>query len=481
MISVAGQPIPSWAKFNEFKERSGTIVAATPDGLVPRLTERQQMAILMRQMSETKSTSSPKRRRRQPAAVVDETPIPNKKVVTKEVSDQEASSSSSSSSEDEMEESVSQVSVEGDNVMLIPDSSHVERLSILATISEQAYMEEEAEAKEFNAMAIEDVKQGMMVEVEAEQVEAVNEPVGSALVQNDLQVEEEAKMDISDGEDVKQRVLEDTAEEPCKNLDAAVVLEAIASAFATEAKPEIDPVAAEENVTEMELDTSEIASADRNDEFETMEETVMEPLAVMVNPVAALNDITQELKNEQGRCVIRGQIQRDKAAFHLALIKALPAVKASNPGTRQWWYPQRAAVKPSPATYQLTETDLNTLVPGLLTFRPTLQLPLGKWLTKARRMMAEEALDLFMDQGTRLTEFLDEMMKDQTRLMHVFKDGVMRMVNEPIVIGDEIRSNEVRQVALAQMALRIMDTILACESAYVSLKHYHMIYYDFVW
>lgn len=46
---TANKANPSWATFNAFRERSETIVAATPNGLVPRLTERQQMAILKRQ------------------------------------------------------------------------------------------------------------------------------------------------------------------------------------------------------------------------------------------------------------------------------------------------------------------------------------------------------------------------------------------------------------------------------------------------
>lgn len=44
--------VPSWATFNAFHQKSRIVVATAPGGLVPRLTERQQMAMLMKQLSQ---------------------------------------------------------------------------------------------------------------------------------------------------------------------------------------------------------------------------------------------------------------------------------------------------------------------------------------------------------------------------------------------------------------------------------------------
>ena len=50
--------IPSWTTFNAFREKQNQIVALTPDGLIPRLTERQQMALLLKQQEQTEPASS---------------------------------------------------------------------------------------------------------------------------------------------------------------------------------------------------------------------------------------------------------------------------------------------------------------------------------------------------------------------------------------------------------------------------------------
>ena len=74
-ICIGSVKNPSWATFNAFKERSNQILAVTPDGLVPRLTERQQMALLKKQGIDPAAVKDLTSRRNRRHEDVDSAPV----------------------------------------------------------------------------------------------------------------------------------------------------------------------------------------------------------------------------------------------------------------------------------------------------------------------------------------------------------------------------------------------------------------------